>query len=197
MFWQSALANFVGSIAAAGLLWFVVTRFYELPRSRKQTRELLCVSYALVKFEMVFNELYCKELIREPGRIPAGFPVTQGWETLHSTEAFRHLPPLITGKLIVIYSLLFRLHGNIEFVHRLILEEGRPVIGPNPYLSLRAEVSNFTLQVAEKILTAQAAFKRALQNEIDKLTGDEKRVFDQAFQLYQVGTKKEQTEGCR
>ncbi len=191
------ICEFCRSVAAAGLLWFVVTRFYELPRSRKQTRELLSVSYAFVKFEMVFNELYCKELIREPGGIPAGFPVTQGWDTLHSTEAFLHLPPLITGKLIVIYSLLFRLRGNIEFVHRLILEEGRPVVGPNPYSILRAEVSNFTKQVAEKILTAQAAFARALQNEIEKLTGDEKRIFDQAYQLYQVGTKKEQTEGRR
>jgi len=196
VFWQSALANFVGSVAAAGLLWFVVTRFYELPRSRKQTRELLSVSYAIVKFEMLFNELYCRELIEKPGQSPAGFPVTQGWETLHSTEAFRQLPPPIAGKLVLIYSLLFRLHGNIEFVHRLVLEEWRPLIGPNPYSKLRAEVSGFARQVAEKILTAQAAFARALQNEIDMLSDDEKRTFEQAFQLYQVGAKKEQTEGC-
>ncbi|HEV1993295.1 MAG TPA: hypothetical protein VGR03_03090 [Candidatus Acidoferrum sp.] len=191
MFWRNALANFVGSVAAAGFLWFLVTRFYELPRSRKQARELVSMSYALLKFELVFNELYCRELLRvELGRIPAGFPVTQGWETLHSTEAFRYLPPSITGKLIVIYSLLFRLRGNVEFVHRLLLEERRPIDGPNPYSILLVEVSNLTKQVAEKILIAQSAFAQVLQNEIDKLSAEDKKVFDQAYQLHQAETKR-------
>jgi len=149
------------------------------------------VSYALVKFELVFNELYCDELISvESGRIPAGFPVTQGWETLHSTEVFRHLPPPVTGKILLIYSLLFRLRGNIEFLHRILLEEQRPIVGPNPYSRLRAEVSNFTTQVAEKVLAAQNAFAQVLQDEIDKLSADEKKIFDQAYQLYQAGTRK-------
>lgn len=187
MFWQNALANFIGSIAAAAFLWFVITRFYELPRSRKQTKELLSVSYALVRFELVFNELYCRELMdAESGRVPAGFPVTQGWETLHSTEAFRHLPPLITGRLILIYSLIFRLRANVEFLHSVLLEEGRLTARPNAYSTLGAEVYGFTKQVAEKVLTNQKVFNDVLDSEINKLSAEEKRVFHQAYLLYEA-----------
>lgn len=188
MFWASALANFAGSVAAAGLIWFVVTRFYELPRSRKQVRELLSVSYALCKFELVFNQLYCKEVKdKGEGQVAAGFPVTQAWEVLHSTGAFRYLPPQVTGKLVMVYSLLFRLRGNMEFIHAVFLKEGSPPLGPNAYTSLRAELSNLTRQVAEKVLKAQDAFAQVLQLEIDGLSPSEKRMFNQAFLLYREG----------
>ncbi|HVS74889.1 MAG TPA: hypothetical protein VHE23_05640 [Candidatus Acidoferrales bacterium] len=90
----------------------------------------------------------------------------------------------------MIYSLLFRLRGNVEFVHRLLLEERRPIDGPNPYSILLVEVSNLTKQVAEKILIAQSAFAQVLQNEIDKLSAEDKKVFDQAYQLHQAETKR-------
>ncbi len=192
MFWANALANFAGSVAAAALLWFVVTRFYELPRSRKQVRELLSVSYAICKFELVFNKLYCKEVNDESeGHVPAGFPVTQAWEVLHSTGAFRYMPPQVTGKLTMVYSLLFRLRGNVEFIQAVFLKEGGSLDGPNPYTSLRTELSNLTRQVAAKILNAQDAFEQVLQVEIDKLGPSEKRIFNRAYLLYreETGTK--------
>jgi hypothetical protein len=188
VFWPNALANFVGSIVAAAFLWILVTRLYELPRSRKQVKELVSVSYALVKFELFFNELYCKELIKETGQIAMGLPVTQGWEVLHSTEAFRYLPPQVTGRIIMLYSLLFRLRGNVEFIHRVLMEEGHPIMGQNPYAKLRAEALSLTKQVAVKVLAAQAAFSQVLQNEIDKLSGNEKAIFNQTYQLYREKT---------
>jgi hypothetical protein len=110
VFWQNALANFLGSLLAATVLWFVITKWYELPKSKRENRELLAVSYGLFKRELDAAVSYCAGLKGAgPDQVSVSLPITQAWETLHSTEAFKYISPVISEKLVKCYSMIFRL----------------------------------------------------------------------------------------
>jgi len=51
-FLESAAGNFVRSFAAGGLIFLLVQKYYELPKTKTEIRELLAVFYGLVKREI-------------------------------------------------------------------------------------------------------------------------------------------------
>jgi hypothetical protein len=182
-FIQSALANFVGSFLAAMLIWFLITRTYELSKSKKEKRELLATSYALIKREIDAASTYCDEHTQaRPDQVSASGPITQVWDTLHSMEAFKYFPPTVSEKLVKYYSLLFRLKKNIDFEQMLLLGEVMPLSGDNPYRTLRERTNALDRQVANEVIRLTPVLQATLDNEIEKLKSREKRIFDKAYE---------------
>lgn len=183
MFWKEALANFVGSLSAAVVVWFLVTRFYELPRSKGEKRELLAISYGLIKRELDAALQYCVDLLlSRPDEISAVIPVTQAWETLHSIEAFRYLPPRVAEKLVMCYSLLFRLKGQVEFRQWLFLSDTSPSTGDVRGSRVRSQADQFAKQVARE---AQEIVKRLLKlidAEVSQLDEEQQRAFQETYE---------------
>jgi hypothetical protein len=194
-FLSSAAANFLGSLLAAAVVWWLITRFYELPRTRGEKKELLAVSYALIKRELEAASQYCSEfLASRDDQLEIALPITQGWETLHSTEAFKFLPPTITEKLVAIYSLLFRLRKDIELTHMLIFGESFPMTGENPYRRLRQGTTKLAKGVASEVQVVQTQINALLQKEFDSFGAREKEIFAQAYRT-SVGTDRPKSTG--
>src|ERR1022692_2305303 len=120
MFLKNVFANFLGSLAAAIAVWWLVTRVYEISRSKRNKNELLAISYALIKREIDAASHFCQDHVRARiDEISASGPITQAWETLHSMEAFKYFSPTLSAKLVKYYSLLFRLKANLEMEQML------------------------------------------------------------------------------
>jgi len=188
VFWQNALANFLGSflgsVLAAALLWLVVTWLYELPKSKREKRELLAMSYGLIQRELEAAAAYCEEMgNRKPTQISVALPITQAWETLHSTEAFRYIPPRISEKLVKCYSLLFRLRKDVELEHMFLFGEKLPMTDPNSYGQLRQGTHKLSLEVAAEVVKMVEDLRKLLGEEILKMTAREKQVFDEAYEI--------------
>src|SRR2546426_5499173 len=148
-FWGGVLANFLGSVLAAILIWITITWFYEVPRTRTQKHELLAVSYALLRRELQAAAQYCAQLIESnDDQVSIAVPITQSWEVLHSTEALRYLPPTVVEKVVALYSMLFRMRRNIELTQLLMLGEAFPQVGENRFRILRLRTTEIARQVA-------------------------------------------------
>lgn len=187
MFWQSTVADFLGSALAGLLLWWLVTRLYDLPKSRKEKREVVAVAYGLIERELKSASIYCEDLRGSgPDKLSAVPPITQAWETLHSTEAFKFFPAEITEKLVGCYSLIFRLSKDIELSQRLFLSEGLCPAGEKQSLErlqrLRGQTDTFTKQIAETILQVHGEFDTLLKKEVNKMSASERDLFDKASQ---------------
>ncbi len=181
MFWLNALGNFFGSLAAALVIWGLVTLFYELPRSKKERRELLLVSYALAEYELQVGSTYCQGLLALPqNQIPLSIPVTQGWEILHSTGAFRAFPLQISEKLLAYYSLLFRVTKQIELAHMFQMGVMLPMSGQNPYANQLQQALRSARQVAGSVPVVNNQFQELLNGQIELFGRKEKMIFDEA-----------------
>ncbi len=180
MLWENTLANFLGSLLAAGLLWLFITRLYELPRSKKERRELLASSYGLIKREIEAASGYCEAMSKKrPEEVSASVPITQAWETLHSTEAFRFFPPKISQRLVKCYSLLFRLKKNIELTHMLLLGQQ---LTKDPYWQLRARTEQLAIGIAFEVIHMCRGIQELLDEEVRKLPQREKSIFEEAYE---------------
>ncbi|HKM82447.1 MAG TPA: hypothetical protein VJY15_15990 [Candidatus Acidoferrum sp.] len=183
MFWKEALANFVGSLSAAIVVWFLVTRFYELPRSKGEKRELLAISYGLIKRELDAALQYCVDLLQSrPGEIYAVFPVTQAWDTLHSIETFRYLPPRVSEKLVMCYSLLFRLKGHVEFRQWLFLSNTSPSAKEVLSLRMRSQADQFAKQVARESQEIVKRLLKLIDAEVSELDEKQRRIFQETYE---------------
>lgn len=192
MLWESTLANFLGSLGAAAVVWLVVTRLYELPRSKREKRELISVAYALIRRELEAATVYCNDLLQMgPDQISVSLPVTQAWETLHSMEAFKFFPPRVSEKLVGCYSLLFKLRKHIELTHMFLFGEKFPIAGENPYSHLRHGTTALATPVARDIIRVQKEFDALLRDELAKFSRKERESFNEAYrgvaQIGQIG----------
>ena len=185
MFLQSALANFLGSLLAALFTWFLVTRFYEISRSKKAKDELLAVSYALIKREIDACSGLCREHVNAPiTHISASGPITQAWETLHSTEAFKYFSPSLSEKLVKYYSLIFRLKVNIEFSQMLYATKGMPVPGADPMAGVWQRLRELEKRVCGDLISLESQLRSVLDSEVSKLSDREKSIFKEAYEQY-------------
>src|SRR5258707_14671090 len=183
MFLQSALANFLGSLLAALFTWFLVTRFYEISRSKKAKDELLAVSYALIKREIDACSGLCREHVNAPiTHISASGPITQAWETLHSTEAFKYFSPRLSEKLVKYYSLIFRLKVNIEFSQMLFAMHGTPVAGASPMAVVQQRLRGLENKVCRDLERLESQLRSVLDGEVSKLSKKEKVIFKEAYE---------------
>ena len=182
-FWQSALANFLGSLAAAFLIWFLVTRVYDISKSKKDRGELLATSYALIKREIEAAKGYCEEHMGATlDQISASGPITQAWETVHSMEAFKIFPPKVCEKLVKYYSLLFRLKANVEMMQMLFANRGMPVPGADPIAGVLQRLRDIENQVCKELLSLEPQLQSALDGEVSKLPKRGKTIFDEAYE---------------
>jgi hypothetical protein len=183
MFLQNALANFLGSLFAAMVTWFLVTRFYEISRSKKAKDELLAVSYALIKREIDACSEFCRSHLGATiNQISASGPITQAWETLHSTEAFRYFSPKLSEKLVKYYSLVFRLKANIEMMQLLYATGGAPVAGASPMAGVLQRLRSLEHEVCVEMLKLEPQLQSVLTGEIGKLADGQKDVFNEAYE---------------
>ena len=183
MFWQSAAADFLGSVLAGLLLWGLVTRFYDLPKSRKENGRTVAVAYALIKRELKAASIYCEDLkTASPDEISMSPPITQAWETLHSTEAFKLFPVSVTEKLVGCYSLVFRLSSNIELIQKFFLCAKISANAEDYFKTLRARANNYIIQIALEILQINQEFYDLLDSELKRMTKTERDAFDNAYQ---------------
>jgi hypothetical protein len=195
MLWESTLANFLGSLGAAAVVWLMVTRLYEFPRSKREKRELVSVAYALILRELEAAAVYCNDLLQmKPDEITVSLPITQAWETLHSTEAFKFFPPGVSEKLVGCYSLLLKLKKHIELTHMFLFGEQFPMSGgENPYGRLRQGINRLADPVAREIIRLQMEFDALLRDELAKFSKKEKELYDEAYRrvggVAQIGPK--------
>ena|SRR5258707_6380051 len=183
MFFQNALANFLGSFIAAIVTWFLVTRFYEISRSKKAKGELLAVSYALILREIDACSILCREHTgAAPSCISASGPVTQAWETLHSTEAFKYFSHKLSEKLVKYYSLIFRLKANIELSQLLFAMHGTPVAGASPMAVVQQRLRGLENKVCRDLERLESQLRSVLDGEVSKLSKKEKVIFKEAYE---------------
>src|SRR5208283_1383781 len=182
MFWQNALANLVGSFIAALLTWLWVSRVYEISRSKKAKGELLAVSYALILREIDACSVLCREHIgAAPSQISASGPITQAWETLHSTEAFKYFSHRLSEKLVKYYSLVFRLKANIELSQMLFAMHGTPVAGASTMASVQQRLRSLENQVCIELNGLESHLRPVLDGEVSKLNEKERIIFKEAY----------------
>ncbi len=183
MFFQNALANFLGSFLAAIATWFLVTRFYDISRSKKAKGELLAVSYALIKREIDACSILCREHVKAPmSYISASGPITQAWETLHSTEAFKYFSPVLSEKLVKYYSLIFRLKANIELSQTLFATRGIPVAGADPMAAVQQRLRHLENEICRNLVSLEPQLRAVLDGEISRLGEKERSIFKQAYE---------------
>ncbi|MGB2679537.1 MAG: hypothetical protein WAN12_20835 [Candidatus Acidiferrum sp.] len=183
MFWQNAFANLLGSFAAALFTWFLVTRVYEISRSKKAKGELLAVSYALILREIDACSILCREHIDgAPSHISASGPITQAWETLHSTEAFKYFSHRLSEKLVKYYSLVFRLKANIELSQLLFAMHGIPVAGASPMAAVQQRLRSLENQVCMDLNRLELQLRSVLDGEVSNLSKKEKIIFKEAYE---------------
>lgn len=183
MFLQNAVANFIGSLGAAVVVWFLVTRVYDISRSKRNRNELLAVSYALIKREIDASSQLCRDHVRANiDQISASGPITQAWETLHSTEAFKYFSPELSEKLVKYYSLLFRLKANIEMEQMLFANRGVPVPGADPMAGVLQGLRTLQNQVCTELLSLETQLQSALDDAVSKLGKREKGMFERAYE---------------
>jgi hypothetical protein len=190
MLLQNILANFLGSLLAALVVWFCVTRIYEFSRSKKDKNELLAVSYALIKREIDACAGFCRgHLKATPTQISASGPITQAWETLHSMEAFKYFSPRLSEKLVKYYSMIFRLRANVEMMQMLFANRGVPVAGADPMAGVLQRLRNIENQVCTELLSLEPSLQAALEVEISKLGKRQKTIFDEAYEKSTLSAK--------
>ena len=182
-FWGSALANFVGSFAAAGLIFLVVKRYYELPKTKAEAHRLLAVSYGLIKREIDAASFACEELLKfRPDQMSASGPITQAWETLQSMGTFKYISPQLSEKLVKYYSLLFRLQANIELEHKLYVNLTDAPSTANAPLQAPGNIRAIEHALCLELRELEPRLRRALEDEIEKLGKDEKKIFNEAYE---------------
>jgi len=182
MFWQNALANFFGSLCAAALVWLFVTTIYELPRSKKDKRELLAVSYGLIRRELDSALDYCVALLHSrPDEISAVTPVTQAWETLHSTESFKYFPPRLTERLVMCYSLLFRLKQHVENAQFLFMTQPTSPSADPARLRVRSQSDQFARQVARESQEIVKGLQILIEKEVSKFDKERRQIFEDSY----------------
>jgi hypothetical protein len=183
-FWGRALANFLGSFADAALIFLLVQWIYELPRSKAEVRKLLAVSYGLIKRELDAASGACTELLSTPSHeLPAAGPITQAWETLQSTGAFKYFSPQLSESLVKYYSLLFRMKANIELEQAMYVNRplAVPLANAPPWVApgnIRAIERGVCLELHE----IEPRLRDALEAEIAKLDTDERKIFDDTYE---------------
>jgi len=183
MFWQNALSNFVGSFIAALFTWFLVTRIYEISRSKRATGELLAVSYALILREIDACSMLCRRHIDAAASvISASGPITQAWETLHSTEVFKYFSHKLSEKLVKYYSLIFRLKANIELSQLLFAMHGTPVAGASPMAAVQQRLRSLENQVCTELNGFEPQLRSVLDCEISKLSSKQQIIFREAYE---------------
>jgi hypothetical protein len=189
MFLKNVFANFLGSLAAAVVAWYLVTRFYEISRSKRNKNELLAVSYALIKREIDAASQLCQDHISaRSGQISASGPITQAWETLHSMEAFKYFSPTLSEKLVKYYSLVFRLKENVRMSQMLFANRGVPVPGADPMAGVSQKLRGLENQVCKELLSLESQLQSALDNAVSKLGKREKGMFEEAYEKRPVRT---------
>jgi hypothetical protein len=182
-FLSNALANFLGSVLAALLIWLSVKWAYDLPKSRKDRQALLALSYALIKREIEAATGYCEEHLKATiDQMSASGPITQTWEALHSMEAFKVFPPEVSKHLVKYYSLLFRLQKNVDLERMLLFGEMLPQVGENLFRRLRERTADADKQVCREVLDLTPKLQSVLNREIARLRGREKRLFLEAYE---------------
>jgi hypothetical protein len=183
MFWQNALANFVGSFIAALFTWFLVTRFYEISRSKRAKGELLAVSYALILREIDACSILCREHLNATAtHISASGPITQAWESLHSTEAFKYFSHRVSEKLVKYYSLIFRLKADIELSQLLFAMHGTPVAGASAMAAVQQQLRRMENEVCIGLNRLEPQLRSVLDGEISKLNERERIIFEEAYE---------------
>ena len=183
IFIQNAFANFLGSLLAALVTWFLVTRFYEISRSKKAKSELLAVSYALIKREIDACSILCREHLKASvDQISASGPITQAWETLHSMEAFKYFSAMLSEKLVKYYSLIFRLKANIELSQTLFATRGMPVAGAEPMAAVKQRLRHLENDVCRGLVGLESQLRVVLDCEISRLGEKEMSIFKQAYE---------------
>jgi hypothetical protein len=190
IFLRDALANFLGALFAAFFIWVLITRFYEISRTKKATNELLAVSYALIKREIDDCSTFCRgHLNATISEISASGPITQAWETLHSTGAFRYFSPRLSEKLVKHYSLVFRLKANVEFAQILFATHGVPVAGASPLAGVLQRLHVLENGVCTQLLSADVEPQALLGHEISRLADKQQSIFKQAYEKHSSPVK--------
>jgi hypothetical protein len=187
MFLENAFANFLGSLAAAVVVWWLVTRVYEISRSKRNKNELLATSYALIKREIDAASQLCQDHVRASvNQISASGPITQAWDTLHSMEAFKYFSPTLSEKLVKYYSLLFRLKANLEMEQMLFANHGVPVPGADPMASVHQRLRGLENHLCTELLSLETQLQSVLDNAVSKLGKKEKCMFEEAYEKHPV-----------
>ncbi len=182
MFLKNALANFLGSLAAAVVVWWLVTRVYEISRSKRNRNELLAISYALIKREIDAASQLCRDHVdARIDQLSASGPITQAWETLHSMEAFKYFSPTLSEKLVKYYSLLFRLKANVEMEQMLFANHSVPVPGADPMAGVLQRLRGLENRVCGDLLSLETQLQSTLDKAVSKLGKREKAMFNEAY----------------
>jgi hypothetical protein len=183
MFLENMLANFLGSLAAALVLWLLVTNVYEISRSKKNKDDLMGVSYGLIKREIDAASQFCRDHVSAGiDYISANGPITQAWETLHSMEAFKYFPPTLSEKLVKYYSLLFRLKENVEMEQMLFANRGVPVPGADPMAVVQQNLRSRENLVCRDLLSLESRLQSAIDSEVLKLGKTGRHIFEEAYE---------------
>jgi hypothetical protein len=189
MFLKNAFANFLGSLAAAVVVWWLVTRVYEVSRSKRSTNELLAISYALIKREIDAASQWCKDHVKAGiDELSASGPITQAWETLHSMEAFKYFSPTLSEKLVKYYSLLFRLKANVELEQNIFASHGVPLAGADPMAGVLQTLRGLENEVCSNLLDLEARLQPALDHAVSMLGKREKAMFAKAYEKQPVSS---------
>jgi|SRR5882762_6605347 len=187
MFFRDAFANFIGSLLAALVTWFLVARIYEISRSKKDKGELLAVSYALIKREIDACSQYCREHLKATiTEISASGPITQAWETLHSTEAFKYFSPRLSEKLVKHYSLVFRLKANVEMAQMIFATRGVPAAGAGSIVAVQQRLREFENRVCQDLIALEPQLLSVLDSEVLRLGNGQRVIFEEAYEKNHV-----------